>query len=200
MSAGEEPDIRVIRWGEAKAMPWKNGGGVTHEIAVFPAGATLETFDWRLSMAEVAADGPFSAFDGIDRTLALMQGAGIDLDFGDGARERIDGPGAMCRFDGGATCSGYLVDGPILDLNVMTRRGRLAHDLVPVSVTVAGQDFSDVTAVICHTGRIAIETAAGEVVLDARDVLICGAVSRICCRKAAEAGAMAHVLRIRNLT
>lgn len=200
MSAGEEPDIRVIRWGEAKVMPWKNGGGVTHEIAVFPAGATFETFDWRLSMAEVAADGAFSAFGGIDRTLALMQGAGIDLAFGDGRRVTVDGPGATCRFDGGEECTGYLVDGPILDLNVMTRRGRVAHDLVPVSVSEAGQHLMDVTAVICHTGRIAIETAAGEVVLDARDVLICGAVSRICCRKAAEAGAMAHVLRIRNLT
>ncbi|WP_198647016.1 HutD/Ves family protein [Pannonibacter carbonis] len=200
MNVEEKPSIRVIRWGEAKAMPWKNGGGVTHEIAVFPVGATFETFDWRLSMAEVAADGPFSAFAGIDRTLALMDGAGIDLDFGDGRRERVDGPGALCRFDGGAACSGYLVDGPILDLNVMIRRGRLAHDLVPVSVTVAGQDLSDVTAVICHTGSIAIKTAAGEVVLDARDVLICGSVSRIWCRNAAEAGAMAYVLRIRNVT
>ncbi|MEH0072431.1 HutD family protein [Pannonibacter sp. Pt2-lr] len=74
--------VQLIRWGMARAMPWKNGGGITHELAVFPETAGLEDFGWRLSMAEVASDGPFSAFTGIHRTLALVDGAGIGLDFG----------------------------------------------------------------------------------------------------------------------
>lgn len=192
--------MRVIRWGEAKAMPWKNGGGVTHEIAVFPAGATFESFDWRLSMAEVAADGPFSAFDGIDRTLALMQGAGIDLDFGDGRRMRVDGPGVPCRFDGGEPCTGYLVDGPVLDLNVMSRRGRLVHDLVPVSVAGTALTLSAVTAVICHTGTIVVETAAGEVLLGAKDVLLQDLAADVRCSRTCETEAMAYVLQFRSVT
>lgn len=47
-----------------KRMPWKNGGGETVEIAIFPADASVETFEWRISMATVANDGPFSIFPG----------------------------------------------------------------------------------------------------------------------------------------
>ena len=60
-------------------MPWKNGGGVTTEIAVFPEAAGLDDFEWRLSMATVATDGPFSLFAGVDRTLAVLDGEGIVL-------------------------------------------------------------------------------------------------------------------------
>ncbi|MBM7325185.1 HutD family protein, partial [Agrobacterium sp. S2] len=49
-------------------MPWKNGGGVTTEIIVHPAKASMADFDWRISMANVAQDGPFSIFPGVDRT------------------------------------------------------------------------------------------------------------------------------------
>jgi environmental stress-induced protein Ves len=59
-------------------MPWKNGGGQTTEIAV-SAGASLADFDWRVSIAEINADGPFSAFAGVDRTLVLLSGAGVRL-------------------------------------------------------------------------------------------------------------------------
>ena len=61
-------------------MPWKNGGGTTAEIAAFPDGAGFNAFDWRISLAEVASDGPFSAFPGIDRTLMLVEGARLALD------------------------------------------------------------------------------------------------------------------------
>ena len=76
------PGFQVVRRGEATATRWKNGGGVTHELAVWPDGADLSGFDARLSMAEVAADGPFSAFPGIDRTLAVLDGGPMRLSFG----------------------------------------------------------------------------------------------------------------------
>ena len=61
-------------------MPWKNGGGSTTEIAIAPAGASVSSgFDWRVSMADVVSDGPFSAFNGYDRQLALLSGGGMVL-------------------------------------------------------------------------------------------------------------------------
>ena len=60
--------MRVLRAADYPRMPWKNGGGETAEILVEPAGAPLDSFDWRLSMARVAADGPFSLFPGVERT------------------------------------------------------------------------------------------------------------------------------------
>lgn len=70
----------VLRENDYVTVPWKNGGGLTREVLKVPADA--DTFDWRLSLATVGAPGPFSAFAGYDRALALVRGAGIELDFG----------------------------------------------------------------------------------------------------------------------
>ena len=71
--------MRLLRASDHRRMPWKNGGGMTVEIAVSPEGAGIEDFDWRVSMAFVEQDGPFSIFPGIDRTLAVLSGDGIVL-------------------------------------------------------------------------------------------------------------------------
>ena len=60
-------------------MPWKNGGGTTTEVAKYPEGSTLEDFAWRISMARIEAAGPFSRFEGIDRSLALIDGDEVAL-------------------------------------------------------------------------------------------------------------------------
>ena len=67
--------MRVFRSADHAFSPWKNGGGTTAEIAIGPPGATLDAFDWRISMARVASDGPFSSFPGVDRTLSIIDGA-----------------------------------------------------------------------------------------------------------------------------
>lgn len=60
-------------------MPWKNRGGITREIACQPTGSNLQDFHWRLSIAEIAASGPFSAFAGMDRVITLLAGDGVRL-------------------------------------------------------------------------------------------------------------------------
>mgnify|MGYP001097387915 CR=1 FL=1 len=107
--------MRIIRAADCRTMPWKNGGGTTTEIAVAPESASLDDFDWRISMAHVGADGPFSSFPGI--TLA----------FGDGERVRLDRSSAPYPFAADRAVDGMLVDGAIDDLNVMSRRGRWRH-------------------------------------------------------------------------
>jgi environmental stress-induced protein Ves len=111
-------------------MRWLNGGGETTELAVSPEHATFDTFDWRLSAAHVAIDGPFSSFPGIDRSLIVTSGAGLTL-----VSQGL--PSTTCtpdkpplEFPGDRAIQGVLVDGPVSDLNVMTRRGRYAHKLV----------------------------------------------------------------------
>ena len=111
------------------ATPWRNGGGVTREVMAFPPGADLAGFDWRVSIADVADDGPFSLFPGIDRLMAVLSGVGVRLEIeGQGA---IDvGPGdAPAAFAGDGRTTGVLIDGAIRDLNVMTRRGVVAASL-----------------------------------------------------------------------
>lgn len=119
--------MRIIRAADCLVMPWKNGGGTTTEIAVAPEGASLNDFDWRISMAHVGQDGPFSSFPGIDRTLSVLTGAGITLAFGDGESTRLDRTSAPYPFAADRAVEGLLASGPIDDLNVMSRRGRWQH-------------------------------------------------------------------------
>jgi environmental stress-induced protein Ves len=108
------------------AAPWKNGGGVTREIACAPAGAGMEGFDWRVSIATLDRSGPFSAFDGVDRVIMLLDGAGARLRSRDGEIDhRLDTPHAPFAFDGGVALDCELLGGASSDFNVMARRGRL---------------------------------------------------------------------------
>lgn len=118
--------MRLVRWKSLIAQPWKNGGGTTTEIAAFPEGAGFDDFLWRISSAEVATDGPFSPFPGVNRTLVVFEGDGIALDIG-GRIHRVDGRTRLVSFPGDEPAHGRLLAGPVRDLNVMTRRGRYAH-------------------------------------------------------------------------
>ncbi|AJX32705.1 HutD family protein [Burkholderia oklahomensis] len=117
----------LIRADSLVASPWKNGGGVTREIAAHPsgeraAGAAFDTFAWRVSVADVAQPGPFSRFDGIDRTLVLLAGAGMTLVEPDGARHVLRAPLDRVAFAGETALAAELHDGPTRDFNLMTRR------------------------------------------------------------------------------
>ena len=62
------------------ATPWKNGGGLTREIVCMPHGGGLDSFDWRVSIAHIASNGPFSTFPGVDRVITLLEnGAAHEL-------------------------------------------------------------------------------------------------------------------------
>lgn len=83
--------VRILRAADLTPTPWKNGGGLTREIATGPEGAGAGAFDWRVSLADVTADGPFSAFPGVDRILTVVEGAGMDLVVG-GEHHIVDEP------------------------------------------------------------------------------------------------------------
>ena len=120
---------RLIPLAACRRMPWKNGGGETTEVAAFPEGAGLDAFDWRVSMARVAGDGPFSVFPGIDRTLAVLDGGGLRLSIQGRAPEDLTPGSPPLAFPADVPTSATLLDGPVTDLNVMTRRATTRHAL-----------------------------------------------------------------------
>ena len=67
----------IIRVDEVPAVPWRNGGGVTRELLAWP-----DPRNWllRVSVADIGASGPFSAFPGVDRWFAVLSGDGVRLD------------------------------------------------------------------------------------------------------------------------
>ena len=109
---------------------WKNGRGETAEIAVFPAKAGLDDFGWRISMATVAMGGPFSSFLGVDRTLSLLRGKGMNLSVAGRQPIELTLGSAPFAFAADLHTDAALVNGPVQDLNVMTRRGSFAHQTV----------------------------------------------------------------------
>jgi uncharacterized protein len=124
---------RLVPAARFRAMPWRNGGGTTWEIArgrIDSQGADDDddAWHWRFSIAEIASDGPFSAFPHIDRLLTVVEGAGIALTI-DGAEPRLLHPGDDIQFRGEAAIGCALVAGPTRDLNLMVDR-RVAR-LVP---------------------------------------------------------------------
>ncbi|MDZ4127463.1 MAG: HutD family protein [Hydrogenophaga sp.] len=119
------------------AVPWRNGGGVTRELLAWPS-----AHDWacRISVAEVAASGPFSAYPGVERWFAVLAGHGVTLDVA-GQAHRLDTASPPLRFAGDASTTCTLLGGATRDFNLMLRTGRahgtlrrlqgtLVHDVV----------------------------------------------------------------------
>jgi environmental stress-induced protein Ves len=166
--------LEIIRASDCVVMPWKNGGGSTTEIAIAPAGASLDAFDWRISMARVASDGPFSKFAGIDRTLAVVEGLGIILSVGSNAPVMLAGAPAQISFSGDIPASAWLIDGEITDLNIMTARGRFSHRLQrvrqPLVLDFANGD--DIAVVLSLNGSTTLAADASSDVLQNGDAAV----------------------------
>ncbi|MCM2417472.1 HutD family protein [Streptomyces sp. RKAG293] len=118
-------EARILRAGDRVPTPWSNGGGVTREITVDPAHAGLADFGWRVSLADVVEDGPYSALPDVDRIITVVDGPGMVLTI-DGAAHPPIRPLRPFAFPGAAATDCRLTGGPIVNLNVMTRRGQAA--------------------------------------------------------------------------
>jgi hypothetical protein len=118
---------RIIDSRTVRQLPWKNGKGVTLELAIAPADAGLDDFDWRISSARVDSDGPFSHYPGIDRSLGLLSGAGLRLKLPESVI--LDSRHPVLSFAGELDVQAELLDGPLQDFNLMSRRGRWRHRL-----------------------------------------------------------------------
>jgi environmental stress-induced protein Ves len=165
--------LRIIRARDCRTTPWKNGGGSTTEIAAEPSGASLDTFDWRVSMARVAADGPFSAFPGIDRTLAVVKGSGLVLMIGGGAPVTLACGSDPISFAGDIATSARLVAGEIIDLNVMTRRRRFSHELRRVAQPASCDfDSNDIAVVLSPNGSATLTSERDVATLDHGDAAV----------------------------
>lgn len=114
--------------------PWRNGGGETREIACWPAGAP--DFDWRASIATIAQDGPFSAFDGIDRSITLLEGDGVHLFSAGQIDHRLSRVGEPFAFSGDVALDATLLGGASQDFNIMTRRGRWVANVQRLTIGV----------------------------------------------------------------
>jgi environmental stress-induced protein Ves len=113
--------MEIIRFAELRSEPWRNGGGVTRELASHPKAASAQdgAWDWRVSIADLTKAGDFSAFAGMERVLTVVDGELLLLTV-DGAEHPLEKYRPF-RFSGEAAAHGALPTGDIRNLNVITR-------------------------------------------------------------------------------
>lgn len=165
--------VRVLNPSDYQEMRWKNGQGTTTELAVFREENTSESppvpFEWRVSIAQVPTDGPFSRFEGIDRVILVLEGPGMRLIHEEGSHEE----GTQARlyplepyaFSGDWTTMGFLEGGPVVDFNVMTRRGKWTSRVKVIREANEREPLvnADVVLVYCLSG-------GGEVLIAEREM------------------------------
>ncbi|MEO6711501.1 MAG: HutD family protein [Planctomycetota bacterium] len=124
--------VRHLREQDARRVPWKNGRGITKELALWPDGSSFERadFDWRISVARIEEAGPFSEFSGFDRILVITEGEGVILEHGTAApRSRLRRLEPY-RFSGDWPTRCELPRGPVADFNVLARRGEFSAEVL----------------------------------------------------------------------
>lgn len=119
-------NARVISASDYRRERWRNGLGWTWGI--FSSGAG-DDWTWRISIAEIAQDAPFSAFPGVERELVLLSGNGLRLRFDDGETRELLPRHERLRFAGERGVSGESIDGPTRGFNLMWRRDALDAQL-----------------------------------------------------------------------
>lgn len=117
--------MKISKLTELAKTRWKNGQGLTTEIAIDPADSNFseEKFIWRLSCAEVKGANSFSQFMGYDRSLIVWQGDGILLN-----SKKLD-PFVPYNFHGEDRISCELVNSAVQDLGIIFRRGKVQSEL-----------------------------------------------------------------------
>ena len=164
--------ITILKASNYKIMPWKNGNGVTTEIAVYPPDASMDDFGWRVSMASVTEDGAFSQFTGIDRVLTMLDGVGMTLTVEDLPKITLSIKDQPFAFPADSPCMSTLKDGPITDFNVMTRRGHYKAS-VYLRGRYQGQNFTpDVRMTFAAHGALSGTLNGQGFDLELRDTLL----------------------------
>ncbi len=193
--------MRILHAADYPTQAWKNGGGLTREILKVPADAA--DFDWRLSLATIEAPGPFSNFAGYDRTLVLVEGAGVHLDFGARGSRVLRAPGELARFDGAWPTSCTLISGRSTDLNLMVARARARAQARVVTLTtpetVVTMDWEE-TLICCIHGTLRIDSEAGPgALLSKLDVARCSPEDgRLTCGSGGSPPALVFVAGLRR--
>lgn len=123
--------MRIVAPSEFRSQPWKNGGGVTHEIvrwpdadapAVIASDASDAPYAIRISIADDRAPGPFSRFPGYRRWSFLAGPAPIELDI-DGVHHALVALGDHIEVPGDAPIRCALPAGPTRLFNILVREG-----------------------------------------------------------------------------
>lgn len=118
--------IELISASQYQSMPWKNGFGVTAQIAIEPPAAVFgqDDFLWRLSSAKITASSPFSVFSGYERLLAVYQGDGFEVN-----NQALTAQSHPLAFSGDIPLECRLLGGETTDLGLIFKRDKATAEI-----------------------------------------------------------------------
>ena len=166
---------RLLREAQYARQQWRNGGGVTAEIwrETMPDGEFL----WRLSMADVASDGPFSQFPGYDRHIMLVEGAGMMLEHEGLPSSRLERPFHPHSFPGEVNTQCRLIQGPCRDLNLMIRRRHASGGFMVERMKAGGHLMANkmvASAIFVLAGQVHVAPGDQDQPVAAGDTILIG--------------------------
>lgn len=153
--------MKVLGPKEYQRMPWKNGQGMTTEIARFPADG-FGRFLWRVSIADVVSAGTFSAFTGYDRLIACIEGEGMTLTVDGGPPEAVAREAQPFFFSGDAAVTCDLIGGPTRDFNLIVDRTRMGGEMVRLRPGDTWAGGADDTIVLVYSLRGVVQVHTGQ--------------------------------------
>ena len=175
---GSDPKIQYLQLKDYKTKPWKNGKGMTQDILLVPEGAGHDSFDVRFALSPIVEEARFSSFPGADRVITVIEGNKLELAFDTTniSLARYESHG----FDTGLAPIGKPVDGPILVVNVMVRRGvwgiASCEVLSKINLLCADGDLLFLYAIAGHSTvsldgkEMLLKTTEALIISDAKDV------------------------------
>lgn len=153
--------IKVLGPKDYQRMPWKNGQGMTTEIARFPPDG-FGRFQWRVSIADVVSAGAFSAFTGYDRLIACIEGEGMRLVVDGGEPEAVARDARPFFFSGDAAVTCELIGGPTRDFNLIVDRARMRGEMIRLRAGESWTGGADDTIVVVYSLRGSVRIHAGD--------------------------------------
>jgi len=165
--------MRLLDPAGSRRVPWKNGLGSTLEVAT-DAAVPGGDWTWRLSIADVPSRAPFSAYPGIDRFIACLEGPGLVLERGN-ARQSVPQEGAALAFPGEESVTGEPAGPGARDVNLMLRRDRWRGRMT----MVRGRALAlEAPLIVVHAAEgsaaLLAETPEGRVTLEPGHTMIAG--------------------------
>ena len=162
--------LRLIRQSEMVEGPWRNGMGVSWEIASHRELNAAE-FSWRFAKARIDRDVPFSIYPGMDRVFMQISGNGLDLEFEGGHRIEVHQSNVPHAFPCDIPLTCKLRDGPCFDLNLFTARGK--YQALPSVLNLSGMEGIDLTGVeavfFALQGKVILSGQGGAITLQEGD-------------------------------
>jgi environmental stress-induced protein Ves len=163
--------LQLISPNQWQTQSWKNGGGITHQLARSDDNVGMR---WRVSIAEVASDGPFSRFEQTDRIIMLLQGEGFCLHGAEDQPVVLDKALVPFAFAGETAIECTLINGPVRDFNLMTKRSDIKASLQVLSVSQAlSLQLAQESLLYLASGKLQVSFKELSYQLEAGQSLLC---------------------------